>query len=55
MGTKRLVQRIPYNITVSSTVLSAGGGTIMAQTESLPPKRLPFSGFRYMKGKGLFL
>ena len=53
MGTKRLVQFIPYNITVSSTVLGAGGGgTIMALTEKLPPKGVPFSGFRYMKGKG---
>ena len=34
MGTERLVQFIPYNIAVSSTVLGAGGGgTIMAYTE----------------------
>ena len=43
-------------ITVSSTVLGAGGGgTIMAKTERLPPKGVPFSGFRYMKGKGFFI
>ena len=38
MCTKHLVQFIPYNITVSSTVPRAeGGGTIMAYTEELFP------------------
>ena len=56
MGTKRLVQLIPYNITVSSTVLSAGGSTNNnGLNREASPKRLPFSGFRYMKGKGLFI
>ena len=41
-----------YNITVSSTVRGGGGEVlpIMAFTERLHPKGVPFSGFRYMKG-----
>ena len=39
MCTKRLVQFVPYNVTVSSTVPGAGGGgTIIAYTEELFPR-----------------
>ena len=55
MGTKRLVQLIPYNITVSSTVLSAGGeGYYNGLNREAPPKKVTFFRLQVHEREGSF-